>query len=108
MINFDIPHEPETYVHRIGRTGRAGEEGKAISISEPEDNIFVKEIETLIQQKIPVIKEHPYLQTDKPMTEKERKEWNKEKQKRKQEFFANRNKNSNSRGGNKNNSKNKK
>ena len=92
MINYDIPNEPETYVHRIGRTGRAGEEGMAISISEPEDNTFVRDIEKLIKQKIDIIEDHPYPQTEKPMTEKEKKEWNKEKQRRKQEFFANRKK----------------
>ena len=92
MINYDIPNEPETYVHRIGRTGRAGEEGMAISISEPEDNTFVRDIEKLIKQKIDIIEDNPYPQTEKPMTEKEKKEWNKEKQRRKQEFFANRKK----------------
>lgn len=92
MINFDIPHEPETYVHRIGRTGRAGESGLAISISEPEDNVFVRDIEKLIKKKIEVVKDHPYEQTDKPMSASEKKEWNKEKQRKKQEFFANRKK----------------
>jgi len=40
VLNFDIPNEPETYVHRIGRCGRAGEEGISISICEPEENVF--------------------------------------------------------------------
>ena len=92
VINYDIPNEPETYVHRIGRSGRAGEEGVAISICEPEENAYVRDIEKLINLKIPVVKDNPYLQTDKPMTDKEKKEFEREKQRRKQEFFANRKK----------------
>ncbi len=86
VINYDVPNVPETYVHRIGRSGRAGEDGIAISISEPEENAYVKAIEKLIKNSIEVA-EHPFPQTTKPMTEKEKKEWNKEKQRRKQEFF---------------------
>ncbi|MDG2448093.1 MAG: helicase-related protein, partial [Saprospiraceae bacterium] len=96
VINYDVPNEAETYVHRIGRSGRAGEEGVAISICEPEENEYVRDIEKLIKKKIKVIKENPYPQTERPMTAAEKKEWNKEKQRRKQEFFANRKK-SNSR-----------
>lgn len=98
VINFDIPNIPETYVHRIGRVGRAGETGTAISIAEPEENAFVKDIEKLINQGIEVISDHPFPQTDKPMTKAEKKEWEKEKQKRKQEFFANRKKKQQSKG----------
>lgn len=98
VINYDVPNVAETYVHRIGRSGRAGEEGVAISICEPEENGYIKAIEKLIKQKIKPITENPFPQTDKPMTEKEKKEWNKEKQRRKQEMFANRAKNK-SRGG---------
>ncbi len=93
VINYEIPNLPETYVHRIGRSGRAGEKGIAISLCEPEENQFVKDIQKLINKKLIVVEDHPFPQTDKPMTEKEKKEWNKEKQRRKQEFFANRNKN---------------
>jgi len=93
VINYDISNVAETYVHRIGRAGRAGETGIAISISEPEENVYVKEIEKLIKQKIEVVTDHPFPQTDKPMTAAEQKEFNKEKQRRKQEFFANRKKN---------------
>lgn len=92
VINYDIPNESETYVHRIGRSGRAGEEGVAISISEPEENAYVRDIEKLIGKKISVVNDHPFPQTDKPMTAQEKKEWNKEKQRRKQEYFANRKK----------------
>ena len=92
VINYDIPNESETYVHRIGRCGRAGEEGLSISLCEPEENAYVRDIEKLIGQKIEVVHGHPYPQTDKPMTAEEKKEFEREKQKRKREFFANRNK----------------
>jgi len=92
VINYDIPNESETYVHRIGRCGRAGEDGISISICEPEENAYIRDIEKLIKQKIQVVSDNPFPQTDKPMTQSEKKEWEKEKQKRKQEFFANRNK----------------
>jgi ATP-dependent RNA helicase RhlE len=90
VINYDVPNIAETYVHRIGRSGRAGEEGIAISISEPEENAYIESIEKLTRQQIEVVNNHPFPQTEKPMTEKEKKEWNKEKQRRKQEFFAQR------------------
>lgn len=100
VINYEIPNEPETYVHRIGRCGRAGEEGIAISICEPEENEHIAEIEKLIKKKIDRVSDNPFPQTDKPMTAAEKKEWEKEKNKRKQEFFANRKQNQgNSRGG---------
>jgi ATP-dependent RNA helicase RhlE len=95
VINYDIPNIAETYVHRIGRSGRAGEEGTAISICEPEENDFIKDIEKLINLKIQVVRDNPYPQTESPMTEKEKKEWEKEKQRKKQEYFAAKNKNQN-------------
>ena len=95
VLNYDIPNEPETYVHRIGRCGRAGEKGVSISICEPEENVYAKDIEKLIKQKIEVIKNHPFPQTEKPMNAQQKKESEKEKNRKKQEFFANRNKNRN-------------
>lgn len=92
VINYDIPNESETYVHRIGRCGRAGEEGISISICEPEENVYIRDIEKLTRQKIQIVSDNPFPQTDKPMNNAEKKEWEKEKQKKKQEFFANRNK----------------
>ncbi len=88
VINYDIPNVAETYVHRIGRSGRAGEEGNAISLCEPEENVYIKDIEKLIKQKIGVVKDNPFPQTDKPRSSVENKEWEKEKQRKKQEFFA--------------------
>ncbi len=93
VINYDIPNEPETYVHRIGRCGRAGEDGIAISMCEPEENLYVRNIEKLTKQKIQVVSDNPFPQTDKPMTPIEKKEAEKERNKRRAEFFTNRNKN---------------
>ena len=92
VINYDIPNEPETYVHRIGRCGRAGEQGVSISICEPEENAYVRDIEKLTKKRIEVVKDNPFPQTEKPMNAEEKKEFEREKQKRKQEFFANRKK----------------
>ncbi len=93
VINYDIPNESETYVHRIGRCGRAGEDGVAISLCEPEENVYIRDIEKLIKKKIDRVEDNPFPQTDKPMTAAEKKIAEKEKAKRKQEFFANRKKN---------------
>ncbi len=93
VINYDIPNIAETYVHRIGRSGRAGEAGTAISICEPDENAFIRDIEKLINKKIQLVRENPFPQTEAPMTNDEKKEWEKEKQRKKQEFFASRNKN---------------
>jgi ATP-dependent RNA helicase RhlE len=95
VINYDIPNIAETYVHRIGRSGRAGEEGNAISLCEPEENAYIKDIEKLINLRIVRVEENLFPQTDKPMTELEKKDAEKEKQRIKQEFFAARNKKQN-------------
>jgi len=92
VLNYDIPNESETYVHRIGRCGRAGETGVSISICEPEENEYARDIEKLIKQKIEVVQNHPFPQTDKPMNAQQKKAFEKEKNRKKQEFFANRNK----------------
>lgn len=60
VINYDLPNVSETYVHRIGRTGRAGKDGQAISFSDFEEKAFLKDIEKLTRQQIPVISNHPY------------------------------------------------
>jgi ATP-dependent RNA helicase RhlE len=60
VINYELPNIPETYVHRIGRTGRAGNEGIAISFCENEERAFLKDIQKLIGKVIPVVKDHPY------------------------------------------------
>ncbi len=60
VINYEIPNIPETYVHRIGRTGRAGLEGKAISFCDAEERDFLKDIQKLISIRIPLVNDHPY------------------------------------------------
>lgn len=60
VINFELPNVPETYVHRIGRTGRAGLGGTAISFCDFEEKPLLKDIEKLIGKGIPLVEEHPY------------------------------------------------
>ncbi|MDG1333516.1 MAG: DEAD/DEAH box helicase [Crocinitomicaceae bacterium] len=64
VINYDIPNEPETYVHRIGRTGRAGANGKSISLCDIDERPYVKSIEKLTGKKIEFILDHPFQITD--------------------------------------------
>ncbi|AGK99429.1 DEAD/DEAH box helicase [Clostridium pasteurianum] len=64
VINFDLPDVPETYVHRIGRTGRAGAEGAALSFCDPEEREALRNIEKVISKSIPVIEDHPYLMSN--------------------------------------------
>jgi superfamily II DNA/RNA helicase len=54
VVNFDLPNVPETYVHRIGRTARAGAEGVAISLCDGEEVVFLRDIEKLIRMTVPV------------------------------------------------------
>jgi ATP-dependent RNA helicase RhlE len=61
VLNYDLPNLPETYVHRIGRTGRAEASGIAISFCDIEERPYLKDIEKLISQKITVINDNPYL-----------------------------------------------
>jgi len=61
VINHDIPNIPDTYIHRIGRTARAGSGGTSISLCSPEEKEFIKDIEKLTKQKIPTIDKKPYL-----------------------------------------------
>jgi ATP-dependent RNA helicase RhlE len=69
VINYDLPEVPETYVHRIGRTGRAGLEGTAISFCDNDEKAFLKEINKLISFAIPVVAEHPYKMANPPTLE---------------------------------------
>jgi len=64
VVNYEIPNIPETYVHRIGRTGRAGAGGTAISFCDAEERAFLKDIEKLIAKKVPVIENHPFPMTN--------------------------------------------
>jgi ATP-dependent RNA helicase RhlE len=60
VINYELPKVPETYVHRIGRTGRAGASGIAISFCEHEEREFLRDIQKLTGIQIPVVSDHPY------------------------------------------------
>ncbi|WP_082651987.1 DEAD/DEAH box helicase [Gorillibacterium timonense] len=60
VVNFNLPNIPETYVHRIGRTGRAGLSGVAISFCEAEELPYLKDIQKLTGKLIPEVKDHPY------------------------------------------------
>lgn len=60
VINYEIPSDPESYVHRIGRTGRAGKKGVAISFADPKDTILLPGVEKAINMKIPVDTTQPY------------------------------------------------
>lgn len=71
VINYELPNIPETYVHRIGRTGRAGLSGVAFSFCEQEELPYLKDIQKLIGKNVPVDIEHPYhieLHLQKPIT----------------------------------------
>ena len=74
VINFDMPNVPETYVHRIGRTGRAGNVGKSYSFCSADEKSYVKTIQQLINVQIPVEEDHPYPldPTAKPIVHKKK------------------------------------
>jgi ATP-dependent RNA helicase RhlE len=60
VVNFDLPEEPESYVHRIGRTARAGTEGQAIAFCDRSERNLLRNIERMIRRPIPVLKGHPF------------------------------------------------
>ena len=60
VVNYDLPNVPETYVHRIGRTGRAGHEGLAVSFCMFDELPYLKDIEKLIKKSVPEVTDHPY------------------------------------------------
>lgn len=60
VINYDLPNQPETYVHRIGRTGRAGLSGTALSFCDQEEKAYLDDINKLTGQNIQVVEDHPY------------------------------------------------
>ncbi len=65
VINFELPEVPETYVHRIGRTGRAGESGMALSFCASEEMPLLRNINKLMNKKIDVVTEHPFVVSTK-------------------------------------------
>ncbi|MDD4444839.1 MAG: helicase-related protein, partial [Eubacteriales bacterium] len=60
VINYNLPEVPETYIHRIGRTGRAGLGGKAIAFCDTEEKPLLRDIQKLINKTLPEVKVHPY------------------------------------------------
>ncbi|AGC45149.1 putative ATP-dependent RNA helicase RhlE [Myxococcus stipitatus DSM 14675] len=60
VINYDLPNVPEQYVHRIGRTGRAGAQGTALSFCDAEERAYLRDIERTIRRSVPVVEDHPY------------------------------------------------
>jgi ATP-dependent RNA helicase RhlE len=60
VINFEIPDEPESYVHRIGRTARAGASGVALSFCDAEERASLRDIERVIRAQVPVVTDHPF------------------------------------------------
>ena len=87
VVNFDLPNIPETYVHRIGRTGRAGNFGSSYSLCSADEKSYVKSIEQLINIQIPVEENHPYPLDPKakPIIHKSKKTGSKHKKGRKSE-----------------------
>jgi ATP-dependent RNA helicase RhlE len=63
VVNFELPNVPETYVHRIGRTGRAGKGGTAISLCDAEERSYLVGIERLTGKRVNVVEQHPFLPT---------------------------------------------
>jgi ATP-dependent RNA helicase RhlE len=58
VVNFDLPDEAESYVHRIGRTGRNGKDGIAITLCDPTENAKLRQVERIIRTKLPIIADH--------------------------------------------------
>ena len=83
VINFDLPNIPETYIHRIGRTGRAGKTGTSYSFCAPDEKSYVSSIQKLIKKSIPVVEDHPYVLDPKAKPEVHKKKGSKHKSGRK-------------------------
>jgi len=60
VINFELPNEPDSYVHRIGRTARAGAAGVSLSFCDHEERSYLRAIEKIIRQQVPMMEDHPY------------------------------------------------
>jgi ATP-dependent RNA helicase RhlE len=76
VLNFDLPNIPETYVHRIGRTGRAGNGGISISFCSKDEETYWKDIQKLVKVNVKTIKDHPYPWNEvEPEIEPEKKDY---------------------------------
>ncbi len=88
VVNFDLSNEAETYVHRIGRTGRAGKEGVALSFCDQEEYEYLLDIEKLTGQKIRRMESHPYhITISAPLSKAQKKKMNAEKEERKKGYM---------------------
>ena len=83
VINFDLPNVPETYIHRIGRTGRAGKTGTSHSFCAADEKSYVTSIQKLIKKSIPVVEDHPYVLDPKAKPQVHKKKGSKHKSGRK-------------------------
>ncbi|MGB5237668.1 MAG: DEAD/DEAH box helicase [Flavobacteriaceae bacterium] len=70
VINYDLPNVSETYVHRIGRTGRASASGIALSFCDIEERPYLRDIEKLIKQEVPRMPEHPFVDDSEDVSQK--------------------------------------
>jgi len=88
VINFELPNVPETYVHRIGRTGRAGANGTSFSFCDEDEKEFLSDIHKLIKKTIPVVEDHPYkpLHVGMPVIHKQQQNANTRKNDHKSSF----------------------
>jgi ATP-dependent RNA helicase RhlE len=91
VINYDLPNISETYVHRIGRTGRASASGIALSFCDKEEQPYLRDIEKLIKQEVPRMPEHPFIDDEDEVETK-----TEQRQQRSNNSNRNRNRNSNS------------
>jgi len=85
VINFDLPNIPETYVHRIGRTGRAGNTGTSYAFCSADEKVYLSTIQKLMQKHIEVVEDHPYPLDPKAKPEVHKKQGSKHKKGRKSE-----------------------
>ncbi|MGB2129591.1 MAG: DEAD/DEAH box helicase [Flavicella sp.] len=83
VVNLDLPNVPETYVHRIGRTGRAKASGIAVSFCDVEEKAYLRDIQKLINQKIPVIQNHLFVDDSKEENISKKKPKHQQRNKRK-------------------------
>ena len=83
VINFDLPNIPETYIHRIGRTGRAGKTGASYSFCAADEKSYVSSIQKLIKTSIQVVEDHPYVLDPKARPQVHKKKGSKHKSGRK-------------------------
>ncbi len=101
VINFELPNESESYVHRIGRTARAQASGFAISFCDIEEKLYLRDIEKLISQKIPINKNHPFhdaltSEASQQASLQAKSRLDKDRLERRNQMIANKNKNKNS------------